>query len=98
MIKHVVMWKLKDEALNSSKEENAKQICEKLNALYGIIPEIVNLEVGTNENGGNFDVILISEFKSFDDLKLYDSHPEHQKVREFIREVVSAREAVDYTI
>lgn len=98
MIKHVVMWKLKSEALNNSKEENAKLICEKLNALYGIIPEIISIEVGINENGGNFDVLLISEFRSFEDLKLYDSHPEHQKAKAFIVEVVEKREAIDYTM
>ena len=98
MIKHVVMWKLKDEALNNTKEENAKMICEKLSSLYGIIPEIVDIEVGINENGGGFDVILISEFKSFEDLKKYDSHPEHQKAKAFIVEVVEKREAIDYTI
>ncbi len=98
MIKHVVMWKLKSEALNNSKEENAKLICEKLTALYGIIPEIVDIEVGINENGGDFDVILISQFKSFEDLKTYDIHPEHQKAKAFIVEVAQTREAIDYTI
>ena len=98
MIKHVVMWKLKNEALNNNKEKNAKLISEKLSALYGIIPEIVNIEVGINENGGDFDVILISEFNSFEDLKAYDSHPEHQKAKAFIIEVAEKREAIDYTI
>lgn len=98
MIKHVVMWKLKDEALNNSKEENAKLICKKLNALCGIIPEIVSLETGINENGGDYNVILITEFKSFEDLKTYDCHPEHQKVRGFVREVVDSRVAIDYTV
>ena len=98
MIKHVVMWKLKSESENSTKEENARQIRDKLCALYGVIPEIIEIEVGINENGGNFDVILVSKFKSFEDLKAYDSHPEHQKVREFVRSVVESREAVDYTV
>lgn len=98
MIKHIVTWKLKEEALGNKKAQNAVLIKEKLVALYGIIPEIVKIEVGINENGGEYDVVLITEFKSFDDLKTYDSHHEHQKVRDFVREVVVSRIALDYNM
>jgi hypothetical protein len=46
MIKHIVMWKLEENAEGNTKLENAKIIKEKLEALVGIIPEIVELEVG----------------------------------------------------
>lgn len=92
MLKHVVMWKLAEE----NKNENMRLMKEKLEALVGVVPVIKSLQVGFNENGGEYDVILITDFNSAGDLQLYDSHPEHQKVREFIRSVAESRAAVDY--
>ena len=89
MIRHVVTWKLK--------KEN-KEIKNRLCSLVGKIEEIKFLEVGINENGGEYEVILITSFESFDDLKTYDTHPEHQKVRDFVKSVVVDRVAVDYEI
>jgi len=94
MIRHVVTWKLNEE----NKQENAKKIKAELEGLVGVINEIKSLEVGINENGGEYGVILITAFESYDDLKLYDKHPAHQKVRGFIVGVVQSRVAVDYTI
>ena len=94
MIRHVVTWKLKEE----NKQENAQKIKAELEGLVGVINEIKSLEVGINENGGEYDVILITAFESYDDLKAYDKHPAHQTVREFIVGVVQSRVAVDYTI
>ena len=94
MIRHVVTWKLKKE----NKAENAQEIKNRLCSLVGKIEEIKFLEVGINENGGEYEVILITSFESFDDLKTYDTHPEHQKVRDFVKSVVVDRVAVDYEI
>lgn len=92
MIKHIVLWKIKEE----NKEENAKEIKKRLEALVPKIDAIKKLEVGVNENGGEYDVALVSEFESYDDLKAYDGHPEHLKVRQFIRSIAVTRAAVDY--
>lgn len=92
MVKHTVMWKLKAE----NKAENVIEIKNRLETLVPKINEIKSLEVGINENGGEYDVILITAFESYEDLKAYDSHPEHQKVRAFISGVVDNRAAVDY--
>ena len=92
MIKHIVLWKIKEE----NKEENAKEIKKRLEALVPKIDDIKKLEVGVNENGGEYDAALVSEFESYDDLKAYDGHPEHLKVRQFIRSIAVTRAAVDY--
>lgn len=99
MIKHVVMWNLKDEALGKSKEENAAEIKKILEALDGVIEEIKYIEVGINDKDyapSNYDVVLISEFESFDGLRAYNVHPKHQEVGKFIKQVVDARTAVDF--
>lgn len=98
MIKHIVMWKLKDEAEGALKAENAKKMKEMLEALPAQISNIVDLQVGINENGGEYDAVLVTTFASYEDLKTYDQHPAHQQVRAFVRAVAAGRAAVDYTI
>jgi hypothetical protein len=97
MIKHIVMWKLKDEAHGNNKATNAGLVKEKLEALSGKIDGLLKIEVGIDFlGGGNFDVVLYSELSSKEALDIYQNHPLHQAVLPFIREAVMDRKAVDY--
>ena len=99
MIKHIVMWKLKDEAHGNDKATNAKLIKEKLEALSGKIEGLLKIEVGIDFlGGGNFDVALYSELRKKEDLEIYQNHPLHQAVLPFIREAVIDRKAVDFEV
>ena len=100
MIKHIVMWKLEESAEGNSKLENAQIIKKKLEALVGIIPEIIELEVGIDMLGTNqsYDVVLVSTFKGLEELDIYAKHPEHVKVGEFVGKVRKDRIAVDYEV
>ena len=92
MIKHIVMWKFKE-----NEEENMKLFLEGLNKLKGIIPEIKNMETGININHKNdYDAILISEFETMEDLEKYKNHPEHVKVSALCKEIRLDRQAIDY--
>lgn len=99
MIKHIVLFKLAEEAEGNSKSANAVIIKQRLEALKYLIPEILKMEVSINHAdapAGNHDIMLDSEFGSLDDLRTYISHPEHQKVGEFIGKVRTGRAAIDY--
>ena len=48
MIKHIVLWRLKDHAMGASKKENAEKLKSLLEALRDTIKEIKHLEVGIN--------------------------------------------------
>lgn len=100
MIKHVVMWKFKESALNNTQEENIIEFASKLEALVGVIDEIVSLRAGKNILPGETasDLVLLSEFNSLQDLEKYNNHPEHQKVLAFGKEVIAERRAVDFEI
>ncbi len=100
MIKHIVMWRFKEEAGGQTKHDNAVKFKELLEGLVGRIEEIVALEVGLNVVNSDTasDVVLYSEFKSMEDLKTYSEHPEHVKVVAFAKSVVSERRAVDYEV
>ena len=98
MVKHIVFWSLKETAQGRSKKDNILLMKQKLENLAEIIPQIKSLSVGLNENGGEYDICLDSAFENMEDLKKYDTHPEHEKVKEFVRSVVEKRAAVDFTI
>lgn len=100
MIKHIVMWKLKDYAEGRKKEENAKIIKNEIESLRGIIPQIRHIEVGINLNKGEglYDIVLYSVFDSMEDLESYQNNTHHVKVAEYIGKVREERIAVDYDI
>jgi len=100
MLKHIVLFKLKERAEGASKEQNAKKVKEDLEALTGKIPQIRHLEVGINCIPGDaaYDIAIYSEFANDADLSLYAKHPEHMKVAEFVGKVRESRVVVDYLI
>lgn len=100
MVRHIVMWKFKDEAQGLSKEENLMKVKGMLESLPEKIEFIRSIEVklNENENGKNFDAVLISEFDSLDDVKSYRVHPEHVKISQYVSLVRLDRASVDYTV
>lgn len=98
MVKHIVLWKLKDSALGVTKQENAAKMKQMLEALNGIVPGLVKLEVGIDFSASEAsgDIVLYSEFPDRAALDAYQAHPEHQKCVAFVKEVVSERRLVDY--
>lgn len=98
MINHVVLFKLNE----YSKEEKLKIIGELKSLLEGLkekIDVVKYIEVGTNyelETNG-YDMVLLSHFKTMEDLNKYRVHPEHLRVVKRIGETTINRAAVDYT-
>ena len=100
MIKHIVMWTLKDSAEGADKAANARKMKELLEALPPLIPVLRALEVGTDVFAAApaCDVILYTAFDTRADLDAYQVHPEHQKVVAFVKQVVTSRSVVDYEV
>jgi hypothetical protein len=101
MIKHIVMWKLKEVAEGKTMQENAEIMKELLEGLPAKIKELDSAEVGINilegEDAAISDVVLTTECENEEALKAYAVHPEHQKVVQFIKKVVTERRVVDYS-
>ena len=100
MIKHIVLWQLKNEALGNSKAHNMELVKQKLMACANIVPGIVDFEVGL---GGTslectYDVVLYSTFENKAALDAYQIHPEHEAIKAFIGSVRSARQCMDYEV
>ena len=100
MIKHIVMWRLKEHALGNDKATNAQLIKDKLEALRGKIDGLLSIEVGIDFSAtdASADVVLYSEFPDRAALSAYQAHPEHQAVSPFINEVRTERYLVDYEV
>ena len=100
MIKHIVVWKLKDDANGQGKDANAKAIKEKLESLVGVVPGLLKAEVGIDfrGTGESADAGLYSEFESREAFEAFLSHPAHKAVQPFVKEARSERMMLDYEL
>ena len=100
MIKHIVMWKFKDEGEGKSREENMVFVRDSLYALRSVIPEIKSMEIAFDITHSEMsaDMVLITEYDSVECMKAYASHPEHMKVSAYVRRVIEDRKVIDFEI
>jgi hypothetical protein len=100
MIKHIVVFKLKEFAEGKTKKENVLIIKDILECLPAKIEEIKKFEVGINITVSEraADLILISEFDDIEALNRYIINPEHKKAAEFILKVREESKIVDFEV
>lgn len=96
MIKHIVLFKLKEE----NKIEFMNEVKKDLEDLVEKIDELKGMEIGITflENENMPDLSLYSTFENEEGLAAYVKHPEHQKVVEKFKTMVISRSVVDYKI
>ena len=104
MIKHMVMWKLKDE-IRGDPQRRAEIIAEqsrRFDAMWAKIPEISNLAVHTGRSytGDFYDFVVIMDFADWDALERMQSAPAHHNPSdmEFVAQIRQAKAVVDYEI
>lgn len=100
MIKHIVMWKLKDHAEDADKATNAIKLKALLETCRHIVPGLVKLEVGLASATleATYDVVLYSEFTDKAALDAYQEHPVHQAIKPFIGAVRLERQCMDFEV
>ena len=103
MVKHVILWQLKDELSDAEKaavKAGIKEGLEGLEGLAGKVPGLV--EVHVNINGlpsSTADLMLDTTFESAEALKGYSVHPAHVAVADSkVRPYTKARFCLDYEI
>lgn len=97
MIKHVVLFQLKEFSSNSEKAEKLNEIKLALEALPQKVNVINSLQVGININQTEeYDIVLNTTFNSLEDLGTYAKHPDHVAVSTIIRAVLEKRACVDF--
>ena len=100
MIKHVILWQLKEEFTEEEKREIRVGIKEGLESLAGRIPGLIDIKVNVEYlESSNADVMLDSTFEDEAALKAYAVHPEHVKVADTkVRPFTANRVCMDYEI
>ena len=98
MVKHVIVWTLKDEYSAEEKENIKKGIKEGLEGLKGKIPGLVDIKVNINGlASSNADLMLDSTFETEEALKGYSVHPEHVAVANGkVRPYTAVRSCLDF--
>lgn len=100
MVKHVILWTLKDVYSAEQKEEIKQGIKEGLESLQGKIPGLVSIQVNTGAlASSNADLMLDSVFTDEEALHAYAVHPEHVLVADSkVRPYTAVRSCLDFII
>ena len=100
MVKHIILWQLKDELSGEEKAKVRADIKIGLEGLAGKIPGLIDIHVQTEMlDSSNADLMLDSTFEDADSLKGYAVHPEHVAVADsVVRPYTKSRVCIDYEV
>jgi hypothetical protein len=93
MVKHIVFFKLKD-----SSQSTSKKVKERLLTMKENIEVLRAIEVGINfaKEERAYDLALLTDFDSQEDLDTYALHPFHQEIITYMKSVSLSSKVVDY--
>ena len=93
MIRHIVMFKIKDEY-----RDEIPQLVRNFYGMKGRIEGMLDLEAGADvlHSDRSYDLALITVFDSMESFQAYQNHPVHLPVKQRMHEVRSASVACDY--
>ena len=97
MVRYSVMWKFKPSDGRTPKE-TAEDVKERYESLKGLIPGLIDIEVGVNRNDSatTYDAIMIADFESWKALADYKADTMREKVREHADRLAESRVRVEY--
>ena len=100
MVRHVIIWTLKEEYAGDEKAKIIAEIKEGLEGLKGVVPGLVEIKVLTEGlPSSNTDLMLDSLFENEDALKGYSVHPAHVAVADgTVRPFAKIRSCFDYEV
>ncbi|MCQ2496075.1 MAG: Dabb family protein [Lachnospiraceae bacterium] len=100
MVKHVILWQLKEEFTDAQKAEIKAGIKAGLEGLAGQIPGLIDIKVIVDGlASSNADVMLDSSFEDAASLKGYSVHPSHVAVADSkVRPYTAKRVCMDYEV
>lgn len=99
MVRHVILWKLKDELSDTEKATVKQGIKEGLEGLLGKVPGLLEIKVNIDGrlDSSNADIMLDCVLESPEALKGYAQHPEHLAVADGkVRPYTAVRTCLDY--
>lgn len=96
MIRHICMFKLKDE----NKSENLAEMVRRAQSLHAIA-SMKSMDVVTNDPStpdSNFDICLICDFEDVESLNAYQLSPIHVAFGQFVSTIRESRACIDYQL
>ncbi len=95
MVKHIILWNLKEE-FNTVEVKSAMK--KELEGLVGIVPGLLEMQVEiTPLPTSNVDVMLYSKLENAEALKGYATHPAHVRVADtYVRPFTKVRTVIDF--
>ncbi|MBC5788028.1 Dabb family protein [Clostridium facile] len=97
MVKHFVIWKLKDAFTVDQNIDHARKIKRSLEGLKGQIDGLVDIKVQDELlSSSSGTVLLDTTFVDEAALKAYQTNPKHLEVAFFVRSVAQERLSADY--
>lgn len=100
MVKHIILWDIKDEYSPSEKNEIKQNIKSGLEGLKGKIPGLIDIAVHTNDlPSSTADLMLDSLFEDENALAEYAKNPLHKNVADtFVRPFTAKRNCLDFEV
>ena len=101
MVKHIILWRLRDDLAPEEKQHVKQDIKAGLEALAGRIPGLLSISVNVDGrlDSSNADIMLDSTFTDEASLKAYAVHPEHVAVADGkVRPYTSLRTCLDFEV
>lgn len=101
MVKHIILWTLKDSLSEEEKIQIKKSIKEGLESLKGVVPGLIDIEVQIDGRlaSSNADLMLDCTLESEEALKGYAVHPAHVAIANSrVRPFTAIRSCLDFTI
>lgn len=101
MVKHIILWRLREDLTAEEKENVKRNIKAGLEGLAGRIPGLLSIVVNIDGRleSSNADIMLDSTFTDEAALRAYAFHPEHVAVADGkVRPYTCLRTCLDYTI
>jgi hypothetical protein len=100
VIRHIVMWRLKTRPARGVRVDAVGRLEENVMALRASVPGLLKAWIGFNQADSSdaSDLVLCCEFRSWDALRGYESHPLHDQLRSIIGPLRAERRVVDFEI
>ena len=100
MVKHIILWQLKDELSEEEKQTVKAGIKEGLEGLAGKVPGLIEVHVQTQGlASSNADVMLDTTFEDADALAAYAKNPKHVAVADTkVRPFTANRACMDFEV
>lgn len=100
MIRHIVMFKLKEFSGETEKHNAAQELIKRLDELPLKIDVIRKYEAGIDirKLAWSYDIVLTMDFDNMADLEVYTVHPAHKDFIAFNKEYSVDKVSIDYEV